>query len=97
MVRGSGPVVAAAVAMLEQQQQQHQIPVLGLRRVGAVSVLPRASSDPPSNRPISDSSDYSNDGDDDKQTSPNQGKYICFECFILISSINIVHDIYIDY
>ncbi|XP_075214316.1 liprin-beta 1 isoform X2 [Lycorma delicatula] len=74
MVRGSGPVVAAAVAMLEQQQQQHHVPVLGLRRVGAVSVLPRASSDPPPNTHNSDSSDYSNDGDYDgnQQSSSNR-------------------------
>ncbi|XP_039280799.1 liprin-beta-2 isoform X3 [Nilaparvata lugens] len=69
---GSGPVVAAAVAMLEQHQGG------GLRRVGGVNVLPRASAAPGARTPggrqcsrdtsSSPSSSEATSSDDDKRT-----------------------------
>ena len=76
MVRGSGAIVAATVAMIEQQQlsQSNQA---GLRRVGAVPVLPQHNTlaqnvqqDAHQSNSDASSTDGSETSSDDQDKSP---------------------------
>lgn len=83
MVR-SGPVVAAAIALLEQQTSTPSAGQ-GLRRIGAVSVLPRRSAS--STDSDADSSSEERQRSEEPQSQPAAGESDSASYYLKVSFI----------